>query len=140
MTVLMIVTVLHYLLSVSICNHFCLFYCVSFMEMSWLILKYLHLISFTEYLCKLHLLTETRPKPSDFSGEKTLSMPSFGGEVKLSVPCCSFAACKKPLQFPWKSHCWLNLIGYFSPIIPPFADRGLSLRRMWNASGDDGRN
>jgi hypothetical protein len=23
------------------------------------------------------------------------SMPSFGGEVKPSVPCCRFAACKK---------------------------------------------
>ena len=26
---------------------------------------------------------------------KILSMPSFGGEVKESVPCPSFAACKK---------------------------------------------
>jgi hypothetical protein len=31
--------------------------------------------------------------------------PSFGGEVKPSVPCHSFVACKKYLQFPWKS--WL---------------------------------
>jgi hypothetical protein len=30
---------------------------------------------------------------SDFSGEKILSMPFFGGEVKSSVPCRSFAAC-----------------------------------------------
>ena len=38
----------------------------------------------------------TRPKPLDFSGvRKILSMPSFGGEVKESVPCPSFAACKK---------------------------------------------
>jgi hypothetical protein len=27
--------------------------------------------------------------------EKILSMPSFGGEVKESVPCPSFAACKR---------------------------------------------
>jgi hypothetical protein len=26
---------------------------------------------------------------------KILSMPSFGGEVKVSVPCPSFAACKR---------------------------------------------
>jgi hypothetical protein len=83
---------------------------------------------------------QTQPKPSDFLGEKILSMPSFGGEVKLSVPCCSFAACKKPLQFPWKSHCRLNLISHFSPIIPPFADRGLSHRLIWSASGDDREN
>jgi hypothetical protein len=35
----------------------------------------------------------------DFSGEKKiLSAPSFGGEVKPSVPCRSFAACKKFLS------------------------------------------
>jgi hypothetical protein len=30
---------------------------------------------------------QTRSKPSDFLGEKILSTPSFGGEVKPSVPC-----------------------------------------------------
>jgi hypothetical protein len=39
----------------------------------------------------------TQPKPSDFLGKKTHSMPSFGGEVKPSVPCHRFAACKKTL-------------------------------------------
>ena len=38
---------------------------------------------------------QTRPKLSDFSGEKILSTPSFGGEVKPSVPCPRFAACEK---------------------------------------------
>jgi len=28
-----------------------------------------------------------------FKGEKILSTPSFGGEVKPSVPCRRFAAC-----------------------------------------------
>jgi ABC-type uncharacterized transport system permease subunit len=32
-------------------------------------------------------------EPSDFSSEKIFSMPSFGGEVKPSVPCRRFAAC-----------------------------------------------
>ena len=31
-------------------------------------------------------------------------MPSFGGEVKPSVPCRRFAACKRSLRLPWKSH------------------------------------
>jgi hypothetical protein len=31
-------------------------------------------------------------------------MPSFGGEVKPSVPCSRFAACKRFLHLPWKSH------------------------------------
>jgi hypothetical protein len=30
-----------------------------------------------------------------FTSVKILSMPSFGGEVKVSVPCPSFAACKR---------------------------------------------
>ena len=41
---------------------------------------------------------QTRPKPSDFQGEKFLSTPSFGGEVKPSVPCRRFAACKRSLN------------------------------------------
>jgi len=31
----------------------------------------------------------------DFSDVKILSMPSYGGEVKESVPCPSFAACQR---------------------------------------------
>ena len=45
----------------------------------------------------------TRPKPSDFQGEKILSTPSFGGEVKPSVPCRSFTACKRCLNVTCKS-------------------------------------
>ena len=33
-----------------------------------------------------------------FRGEKILNTPSFGGEVKPSVPCRRFAACKKSLN------------------------------------------
>ena len=44
----------------------------------------------------------TRPKPSDFQGEKILSTPSFGGEVKPSVPCRSFKARKRSLNVTWK--------------------------------------
>ena len=33
-----------------------------------------------------------------FQGEKFLSTPSFGGEVKPSVPCRRFAACKRALN------------------------------------------
>jgi hypothetical protein len=38
-----------------------------------------------------------------FKGEKVLSTPSFGGEVKLSVPCRRFAAYKRSLNVAWKS-------------------------------------
>ena len=33
-----------------------------------------------------------------FKGEKILSTPSFGGEVKPSVPCLRFTACKRTLK------------------------------------------
>ena len=33
-----------------------------------------------------------------FKGEKILSTPSFGGEVKPSVPCRRFAACKRSVN------------------------------------------
>jgi hypothetical protein len=39
-----------------------------------------------------------------FFGGKILSMPSFGGEVKPSVPCHRFAACKWCRHLPCKSH------------------------------------
>jgi hypothetical protein len=55
-----------------------------------------------------------------------LSMPSFGGEVKLSVPCRSFAAVKESYNYRGSRNCRLNLIGHFSPIVPPLANRGLS--------------
>jgi hypothetical protein len=58
---------------------------------------------------------EPGPKPLDFSGEKIHSIPPFGGEVKLSVSCRSFAACKRTLQFTWKSESQAKLTGYFSP-------------------------
>jgi hypothetical protein len=36
--------------------------------------------------------------------KKILSMPSFGREVRSSVPCRRFAACKRSLHLLWKSH------------------------------------
>ena len=33
-----------------------------------------------------------------FKGEKIFSTPPFGGEVKPSVPCRRFAACKRSLE------------------------------------------
>jgi len=35
--------------------------------------------------------------------KKILSTPSFGEEVKPSVPCRRFTACKKIPKFTWKS-------------------------------------
>jgi hypothetical protein len=38
-----------------------------------------------------------------FRTKNILSTPSFGGEVKPSVPCCSFTARKTSLNVTWKS-------------------------------------
>ena len=47
---------------------------------------------------------QTRPKPPDFSGEKILSASSFGGEVKQSVPCRKFTACKRTQKWRGSRH------------------------------------
>ena len=64
-----------------------------------------------------------------FQGEKTLSTPSFGGEVKPLVPCRRFMACKRYLNAMWKS----GISGkihrpFLAHIVPPLATR---------ISGDD---
>jgi hypothetical protein len=62
-----------------------------------------------------------------FQGEKILSMPSIGGEVKPPVPCRRFAACKRSLQIEWNSLFEINPA--FLAHSCPFPARGLS-RRM----------
>jgi hypothetical protein len=59
----------------------------------------------------------------DFSGQKIFSAPSFGGEVKPSIPCCRFVACKRSLHGTWKSIFRQNYRPTFSPTVPPFAAR-----------------
>jgi hypothetical protein len=55
-----------------------------------------------------------------FRETKILSMPSFGGEVMPSVPCRSFAACKRSVHLPWKSHLYAKLNRPFPcPYFPP---------------------
>ena len=59
-----------------------------------------------------------------FQGEKILSTPSFGGEVKPSVPCRRFMACKRFLNSTWKS----GISGkihrpFLAHIVPPLATR-----------------
>jgi hypothetical protein len=60
-------------------------------------------------------------------GQKFLSMPSFGALRHV----------KEPYNYRGSRNCRLNLIGHFSPIVPPLANRGLSGRLMWSASGDE---
>ena len=58
-----------------------------------------------------------------FRAKKILSTPSFGGEVKPSVPCRRFAACKRSpnLRGSWNLD---KITGQFlAQIIPPFAAR-----------------
>ena len=56
-----------------------------------------------------------------FKGWKILSTPSFGGEVKPSVHCRRFAACKRSLNVAWKSTFRQKLPGNSRPQVPPSA-------------------
>ena len=64
-----------------------------------------------------------------FKGEKILSTPSFRGEVKPSVSCRRFAACKRSLELHGS-----RILGQICPniscprTVPPSATRGLSRR------------
>jgi len=50
-----------------------------------------------------------------FKGEKIFSTPSFGREVKPSVPCRRFAACKRSLELRGSRILRRNLSEHFSP-------------------------
>jgi hypothetical protein len=50
-----------------------------------------------------------------FHGKKILSTPSFGGEVKPSVPCRRLAACKRSLELRGSRILRRNLSEHFSP-------------------------
>jgi hypothetical protein len=65
-------------------------------------------------------------RPSDFSGVKILSMPSFWGEVKPSFPCRSFAACKRTQQFRGSRIDWTD--GFTSSPKDFFVRK---IRRRW---------
>jgi hypothetical protein len=55
-----------------------------------------------------------------FNGEKILSTPSFGMEVKPWAPCRRFAACKRIRNVPWKSAFRQNSRSLFPPISSNF--------------------
>jgi len=50
-----------------------------------------------------------------FKDEKILNLPSFGGEVKPSVPCRRFAACERSLELCGSRILGQNLSEHFSP-------------------------
>jgi len=76
------------------------------------------------------------PNPAEAVGflraKKILSRPSFGGEVKPSVPCRRFVACKRSLELR-ESRILDEICRNISRPrrIPPSAARGLSRRWTW---------
>ena len=59
-----------------------------------------------------------------FRAKKILNTPSFGGEVKPSVPCRRFAACKRSLNLSRSRNLGKNYYRIsFSPTVPHFAAR-----------------
>jgi len=76
-----------------------------------------------------------------FKGEKILSTPSFGGEVKPSVPCRRFAACKRSLELGGSRNLDKICRNISRPRrVPPSAARGLSRRWTWRHLAGEGGN
>jgi hypothetical protein len=75
-----------------------------------------------------------------FFGRKNLSMPSFGGEVKLSVPCHRFVACERSLNGIEKESLQQNYQTPFSPTVPPSATRSACVVGDMKASGSKSGN
>ena len=65
-----------------------------------------------------------------FRAKKILSTPSFRGEVKASVLCRSFTACKRSLNVTWKSPFRQNFRTFLTHSFP---------FRRWVLSRDDTR-
>ena len=65
-----------------------------------------------------------------FQGEIILSAPSFRGEVKPSVPCHRFTACKRSPNVTWKSGIFRQNSSAISlaHVVPPLAAR---ISRRW---------
>jgi hypothetical protein len=61
-----------------------------------------------------------------FQGKKILSMPSFEGEVKASVPYRRFAACKRSQQWRGSGHCWQNCQSFLAHSSPFRCKRSLA--------------
>jgi hypothetical protein len=67
-----------------------------------------------------------------FKGEKILSTPFFGGEVKPSVPCRRFAACKRSLELGGSRILDEICRNISRPRrVPPSAARAFSRRWTW---------
>ena len=65
-----------------------------------------------------------------FRGEKILNTPSFGGEVKPSVPCRRFSACRSSLNVTWKTGITGKIHrSFLVHVVPPLAAR-ISWRRL----------
>jgi hypothetical protein len=67
----------------------------------------------------------------NFKGEKILSTPSFGGEVKPSVPCPRFAACKRSLELRGSRILGQICLNISCPRRVPPSTTGLWRRWMW---------
>jgi hypothetical protein len=70
-------------------------------------------------------------------GRKPLGMPSFGGEVKPSVPCRRFAACNRSLNGVEKASFRQISLTTLPPTVPPFAATNSRVVRYMEVSGGE---
>ena len=74
-----------------------------------------------------------------FQSEKILSAPSFGGEVKPSVPCRRFTACKRSLNGV-EVAISAKFRNFLAHTVPPFAARISRVVTGVEAPGGEGDN
>jgi len=77
---------------------------------------------------------QTRPKPSDFSGEKNPQHAFLQRGSKAVCPMSQFAACLRALEITWKSNFQAKFVGHFKPISVPRYQRAvvsLDVERLW---------
>src|SRR5215510_11489656 len=93
-----------------------------------------------EVACWLLVPKFAGSKPTEAVGFFGRKNPKHAFLRRGSKAVCPTSHVKEPYNYRGSRNCRLNLIGHFSPIVPPLAKRGLSRGLMWSASGGEARN
>jgi hypothetical protein len=99
--------------------------------------KKLHTVSMLASGTQVRLFKPGQSRRIFRAKKSSACLPSEGKKSRLSRV-EALRHVKEPYNYRGRRNCRINLIGHFSPIVPPLANRGLSRSLMWSASGDEG--